>query len=62
VPVVVLHPGRVVDPRTSIRYAAARMAKYATPTKIFLRAEPLPRNPAGKILKRQLRDEVLAQH
>jgi acyl-coenzyme A synthetase/AMP-(fatty) acid ligase len=28
------------------------------PTHIYFRSEPLPRNPAGKILKRQLRDEV----
>jgi len=30
------------------------------PTRIFFREGHLPRNPAGKVLKRQLRDEVLA--
>jgi acyl-CoA synthetase (AMP-forming)/AMP-acid ligase II len=29
------------------------------PTHIWFRGEPLPRNPAGKVLKRQLRDELV---
>jgi acyl-coenzyme A synthetase/AMP-(fatty) acid ligase len=28
------------------------------PTHVWFRSEPLPRNPQGKVLKRQLRDEV----
>jgi hypothetical protein len=29
------------------------------PTKVWFRSEPLPRNPQGKALKRELRDELL---
>jgi acyl-coenzyme A synthetase/AMP-(fatty) acid ligase len=29
------------------------------PTHIWFRAEPLPRNPQGKVLKRELRDELV---
>jgi acyl-coenzyme A synthetase/AMP-(fatty) acid ligase len=33
-----------------------RLAGFKVPTKINLVHEALPRNPAGKILKRELRD------
>jgi len=29
------------------------------PSRFWFRAEPLPRNPAGKVLKRELRAELL---
>jgi acyl-CoA synthetase (AMP-forming)/AMP-acid ligase II len=35
------------------------IASYKLPERLELRAE-LPRNPVGKILKRQLRDELRA--
>ncbi len=38
---------------------AARLARYNVPTRIWFRDRQLPRNPAGKVLKRQLRDEVV---
>ncbi len=56
--VVVLRPGRTVEAEELMRHVATRLAKFSVPTQIFFRAEPLPRNPAGKILKRQLRDEL----
>ena len=34
------------------------IAPFKVPTKVFLFDEALPRNPAGKILKRQLRDDL----
>ncbi len=37
-----------------------RLAPFKVPTRVFVIDEPLPRNPAGKILKRQLRDQVVA--
>ncbi len=56
--VIVLRPGRTVEGEELMRHVATRLAKFSVPTKIFFRAEPLPRNPAGKVLKRQLRDEL----
>jgi long-chain acyl-CoA synthetase len=57
--VVVLRPGRTVEAEEIMRHVAHRLAKFSVPTQIFFRSEPLPRNPAGKILKRQLRDELV---
>ena len=37
-------------------FLAERLARFKIPTKVITLAEPLPRNPAGKILKRDLRD------
>jgi long-chain acyl-CoA synthetase len=56
--VIVLRPGRKVDPDDLITHAAHRLSKYMVPVHVYFRSEPLPRNPAGKVLKRQLRDEV----
>jgi long-chain acyl-CoA synthetase len=41
-------------------WVAGRLAAFKVPVRIWFTSEPLPRNPAGKILKRQLRDEVVA--
>jgi long-chain acyl-CoA synthetase len=38
-------------------HAAAHLAPFKVPEHVELRAEPLPRNPAGKILKNLLRDD-----
>jgi len=38
-------------------HVAAQLAGFKVPAHVFFRAEPLPRNPAGKVLKRDLRDE-----
>jgi len=37
---------------------AARLARFEVPTKIFFRTLALPRNPQGKVLKRELRDSL----
>lgn len=58
--VIVLRPGRVVEAEDITRHVATRLAKFEVPTKIFFRSSPLPRNPQGKVLKRQLRDELIA--
>ncbi len=58
--VVVMRPGRALDADELRRHVATRLAKFMVPTHLYFRAEPLPRNPAGKVLKRQLRDEVVA--
>jgi long-chain acyl-CoA synthetase len=58
--VVVRRPHREIDPEELIGHASSRLAKFMVPTQVFIRDEPLPRNPAGKVLKRQLRAEVLS--
>jgi long-chain acyl-CoA synthetase len=58
--VVVVRPGRQITAEDLSHHVAGRLAKYSVPTRIYFRTEPLPRNPAGKVLKRQLRSEVLS--
>ena len=57
--VVVLRPGRRVDAEDLSRHVAQRLAKFEVPTRYYFRSAPLPRNPQGKVLKRELRDSVL---
>ena len=38
-------------------FAAARLSEYKVPEDVIFRAEPLPRNPNGKVIKTVLRDE-----
>jgi long-chain acyl-CoA synthetase len=40
-------------------YVASRLATFKVPVRVWFLPEPLPRNPAGKILKRQLRDDLV---
>jgi long-chain acyl-CoA synthetase len=56
--VVVLRPGRVIEAEEIRRHVAARLAKFEVPTKVFFRSDALPRNPQGKVLKRDLRDSL----
>jgi steroid-24-oyl-CoA synthetase len=58
--VVVLRPGAKVTAEELGQHVKARLAGFMVPTHIWFLSEPLPRNPQGKVLKRQLRDEVLA--
>jgi acyl-CoA synthetase (AMP-forming)/AMP-acid ligase II len=41
-----------------IAHLRARLADFKVPQYVALRSEPLPRNPGGKVLKAQLRDET----
>ena len=53
-------PPRAWPPRT-VAYARQRLARYKCPTSVdFLDA--LPRNPSGKLLKRQLREPYWKGH
>jgi acyl-CoA synthetase (AMP-forming)/AMP-acid ligase II len=36
-----------------------KIAKYKIPTQVVIMAEPLPRNAAGKFLKRELQQKVV---
>jgi long-chain acyl-CoA synthetase len=40
-------------------HVAGRLARFKVPAHVYFRDEPLPRNPAGKVLKRELRDELV---
>jgi long-chain acyl-CoA synthetase len=57
--VVVLRAGTKITADELGVFARERIAGFKVPTRVWFRADPLPRNPAGKALKRELRDEVL---
>jgi long-chain acyl-CoA synthetase len=57
--VVIPRGGRAVTEDALREHVAAKLARYNVPTRIWLRDGHLPRNPAGKVLKRQLRDELV---
>jgi O-succinylbenzoic acid--CoA ligase len=48
-----------VDAEAVRHFCAARLADYKVPESVTMSAEPLPRNPNGKLLKRLLRERVL---
>jgi long-chain acyl-CoA synthetase len=56
--VVVGEPGVAVDPDELRSFLKGRLAGFKVPAHLWIRSDELPRNPAGKILKRQLRDEL----
>ncbi|HEY6472884.1 MAG TPA: class I adenylate-forming enzyme family protein [Acidimicrobiales bacterium] len=56
--VVVLRPGAKVTAEELGLHVKARLAGFMVPTHVWFRSEPLPRNPQGKVLKRELREEV----
>ena len=53
--IVVARPGTVPDPESVISHARERIAHFKCPTSVDLVAA-LPRNPSGKVLKRELRE------
>lgn len=55
--VVALRPGASATAEELIAHCRTRLAKYKTP-KYVVFVDTLPRNAAGKVLKRQLREEV----
>ena len=57
--VVVLRPGEEVGGDELARFVRERLAAFNVPTRFWFRSDPLPRNPAGKVLKRQLRSELV---
>ncbi len=52
--IVVPAPGASIDAADIIEHCRARLARYKAPTSVDV-VETLPRNPSGKILKRELR-------
>jgi long-chain acyl-CoA synthetase len=57
--VVLRTPGSSVTAEELQQHVRDRLAAFKVPTHFFFRDEPLPRNPQGKILKRELKDELL---
>ncbi len=57
--VIVLRPGATTSAEELQAHVGERLAAFKVPTRIYFRDEPLPRNPQGKVLKRELRDEVV---
>jgi acyl-CoA synthetase (AMP-forming)/AMP-acid ligase II len=56
--VVVAQPGVEIDPAELRAWAKEQIADFKVPQFIFLRPDPLPRNPGGKVLKPVLRKET----
>jgi acyl-CoA synthetase (AMP-forming)/AMP-acid ligase II len=56
--VLVPSPGAGVDVPAVLDYLHDRLADFKVPQYIAVRAEPLPRNPGGKILKGPLRQHT----
>ena len=57
--VVLRTPGSTVTAEELQQHVRDRLAAFKVPTHFFFRDEPMPRNPQGKILKRELKDELL---
>jgi acyl-CoA synthetase (AMP-forming)/AMP-acid ligase II len=56
--VVVLLPGRALDPQELVAFAREHLADFKVPQYVALRTDPLPRNPGGKVLKPPLREQT----
>jgi long-chain acyl-CoA synthetase len=59
--VLVLRPGQAATREEIQAHVRERLAGFKVPTHIWFRDEPLPRNPAGKVLKRELREELTVE-
>ncbi|MFE0458068.1 class I adenylate-forming enzyme family protein [Kitasatospora sp. NPDC058965] len=59
--VVRLRPGAAADAEQLRAHVAARLAAFKVPAHVVFREAELPRNPTGKILKRELRAAVQAE-
>ena len=51
-------PGRDLDEAALIEHCRARLAAFKVPVAIDVRSEPLPVNANGKVVKRQLQEEL----
>ena len=54
---VVLRPGSVLEADELVEHCRAGLARFKVPKAVFFLDE-LPRNPSGKVLKRELREQV----
>ncbi len=56
--VIVPAAGQQLDVDAVLAYSRTHMADFKVPQYVAVRDEPLPRNPGGKILKRELREHT----
>ena len=56
--VIVPMPGTSLDVPAVLGYLGEHIADFKIPQYVAVSATPLPRNPGGKLLKRQLREET----
>jgi long-chain acyl-CoA synthetase len=56
-----IYAGDALDEAQLREFLAQHLARFELPRYILRSAEPLPRTPSGKIFKRQIRDEAIAQ-
>jgi long-chain acyl-CoA synthetase len=56
--VVQVRPGATLSTDDVRQWCAARLAAFKVPEYVVFRDEPLPRNPAGKVLKNALRGDA----
>ena len=56
--IVQLRDGQEATAADLQQFAAERLARFKVPEHVFFRTEPLPRTATGKVLKRELRDEL----
>ena len=54
-------PGRAVSGAVLIEYCRERLAAFKVPVAIDVRSEPLPVNASGKVVKRQLQNEMFGE-
>ena len=57
---VMVKPGETLDVDELQRFIGERLANFKVPSRVTIVTEQLPRNASGKILKRELRDSVVA--
>ncbi len=57
---VMARSGHSIDAAELQAHVAIRLAKFKIPTHVVVVHEPLPRNASGKILKRDIRDGIVA--
>jgi len=53
---VVVKQGQDIDEQEFRDLLGGQLAKFKVPRYIWFRSEPLPRNPSGKVLKKQLKE------
>ncbi len=56
--VIVPAGGGELDVAAVIAHCREHLADFKVPQYVSVRGQPLPRNPGGKLLKRNLRDET----
>lgn len=53
-------PGKTAEPQAIQKFVAERLAAFKVPSVVHFYPEPMPRNAAGKLLKKVIREDYLA--